>query len=141
MKANLQTLTNTLLNAINKHLEAGKTLRQALDAIKPEYNKASVAEQVEIQQQVAELIGKEYGIKPIITNRGTVGFDRKTKAGNQARSMYLYYFPTKTMQPKKASTKTSNSIDPVEDLIAKYYALSKKDQSRFDKLLANDKRM
>jgi hypothetical protein len=103
-----------LLVAITTHIKAGKTLRQALDAIKPVYNKAKPDVQVQYQMEVAKLIGAEYKVKPIITNRGTVGFDRKTKSGNAARSMYIYYFPLVTKQNGRTSTKqVSKQIDPV----------------------------
>jgi len=105
---------NQLLVAITTHIKAGKTLRQALDAIKPVYNKAKPDVQVQYQMEVAKLIGAEYKVKPIITNRGTVGFDRKTKLGNAARSMYIYYFPLVTKQNGRTSTKqVSKQIDPV----------------------------
>lgn len=105
---------NQLLVAITTHIKAGKTLRQALDAIKPVYNKAKPDVQVQYQMEVAKLIGAEYKVKPIITNRGTVGFDRKTKSGNAARSMYIYYFPLVTKQNGRTSTKqVSKQIDPV----------------------------
>jgi hypothetical protein len=105
---------NQLLVAITNHIEAGKTLRQALNAIKPIYNKAKPEVQVQYQMEVAKLIGAEYKVKPIITNRGTVGFDRKTKSGNAARSMYIYYFPLVTKQNGRTSTKqVSKQIDPV----------------------------
>jgi hypothetical protein len=105
---------NQLLVAITTHIKAGKTLRQALDAIKPVYNKAKPDVQVQYQMEVAKLIGAEYKVKPIITNRGTVGFDRKTKTGNAARSMYIYYFPLVTKQNGRTSTKqVSKQIDPV----------------------------
>ena len=103
-----------LLVAITTHIKAGKTLRQALDAIKPVYDKAKPDVQVQYQMEVAKLIGVEYKVKPIITNRGTVGFDRKTKSGNAARSMYIYYFPLVTKQNGRTSTKqVSKQIDPV----------------------------
>jgi hypothetical protein len=105
---------NQLLVAITTHIKAGKTLRQALDAIKPIYNKAKPDVQAQYQMEVAKLIGAEYKVKPIITNRGTVGFDRKTKSGNAARSMYIYYFPLVTKQNGRTSTKqVSKQIDPV----------------------------
>ena len=105
---------NQLLVAIDKHIEAGKTLRQALNAIKPIYNKAKLEVQVQYQMEVAKLIGAKHKVKPIITNQGTAGFDRKTKAGNAARSMYIYYFPLVTKQNGRTSTKqVSKQIDPV----------------------------
>jgi len=104
-----------LLVAITTHIKAGKTLRQALDAIKPVYDKAKPDVQVQYQMEVAKLIGVEYKVKPIITNRGTVGFDRKTKAGNAARSMYVYYFPlvTKKKNGRTSTKQVSKQVDPI----------------------------
>ena len=106
---------NQLLVAIDKHIEAGKTLRQALNAIKPIYNKAKLEVQVQYQMEVAKLIGAKHKVKPIITNQGTAGFDRKTKAGNAARSMYIYYFPlvTKKKNGRTSTKQVSKQIDPV----------------------------
>ena len=106
---------NQLLVAITTHIKAGKTLRQALDAIKPVYNKAKPDVQVQYQMEVAKLIGAEYKVKPIITNRGTVGFDRKTKSGNAARSMYIYYFPLviKKKNGRTSTKQVSKQVDPV----------------------------
>jgi hypothetical protein len=106
---------NQLLVAITTHIKAGKTLRQALDAIKPIYNKAKPDVQVQYQMEVAKLIGAEYKVKPIITNRGTVGFDRKTKSGNAARSMYIYYFPlvAKKKNGRSSTKQVSKQVDPV----------------------------
>jgi hypothetical protein len=65
--------------------------------------------------EVAKLIGVEYKVKPIITNRGTVGFDRKTKAGNAARSLFIYYFPlvTKKKNGRSSTKQVSKQVDPV----------------------------
>ena len=122
----MQQVTN-YLSAITSHIKAGKTLRKALDALKPFYDKCSFDEQVAIQQQVAELIGKEYKVKPIITNRGTIGFDRTTKEGNAARSMYVYYFPLIT----KAKATTSNQVDVVEKALELVESMSKAQQAKF----------
>jgi len=106
---------NQLLVAITNHLNAGKKLRQALDEVKPLYNRAKPEMQVQYQMEVAKLIGAEYKIKPIITNRGTVGFDRKTKAGNAARSLFIYYFPlvTKKKNGRTSTKQVSKQVDPV----------------------------
>jgi hypothetical protein len=124
----MQQVTN-YLSAITSHIKAGKTLRKALDALKPFYDKCSFDEQVAIQQQVAELIGKEYKVKPIITNRGTIGFDRTTKEGNAARSMYVYYFPLITKG--KTNPKSSNQVDVVEKALALVESMSKAQQAKF----------
>lgn len=123
----------TFLSAVSAHIKAGKTLRQALDALKPIYAKCKFDEQVAIQQQVAELIGKEYKVKPIITNRGTVGFDRSTKEGNAARSMYVYYFPLTSKAKAKAKPTTSSQVDVVEQALTLVESMTKAQQEKFFK--------
>ena len=126
----------TYINAVSAHIKAGKTLRQALEALAPIYNKAKFDEQQAIRMQVAQLVGKESGIKPIITNRGSVSFDRKTKKGDAARKMLDYYLPTKLKT--KAKPKTVAQVDVVEQLLKKVYELSKADRARFIKLITAD---
>jgi hypothetical protein len=99
----------TYLNAVATHIKAGKTLRQALEELKPVYNKSSYDEQQGIKLQVAQLIGKEYGVKPVMTNRGGVSFDRATKKGDAARKLLTYYFPT-TLKTKP-KPKVSKQVD------------------------------
>ena len=102
----MNQITN-YLNAVSTHLKAGKTLRQALEELKPVYNKATFDAQQAIKLQVAQLVGKEYGVKPVMTNRGLVSFDRTTKKGDAARKMLDYYFPLKPKKAKSAKPKVS----------------------------------
>lgn len=137
----LNKQATTYINAISAHIKAGKTLRQALDDLRPVFNKATYETQQAITLQaitlqVAQLIGKEYGVKPITTNRGTVGFDRTTKKGDAARKLMAYYFPA-TLKTK-AKPKVSKQVDVVESLLAKVYALPKADRARFIKLFKAD---
>ena len=132
----MKQVTN-YINAVSAHIKAGKTLRQALDDLRPVFNKASFEEQQGITLQVAQLIGKEYGVKPITTNRGTIGFDRTTKKGDAARKLMAYYFPSKTLTTK-AKPKVSKQVDVVEKLLSELYALPKAQQARFIKLLKAD---
>lgn len=133
------TQATAYINAISAHIKAGKTLRQALDTLRPVFNKATFEVQQAITLDIAQLIGKEYGVKPITTNRGTVGFDRTTKKGDAARKLMAYYFPSKTLTTK-AKPKVSKQIDVVEKLLASVYALPKADQSRFIKLILADRK-
>lgn len=130
------TQATAYINAISAHIKAGKTLRQALDDLRPVFNKATFEAQQAITLQIAQLIGKEYGVKPITTNRGTVGFDRTTKKGDAARKLMAYYFPA-TLK-NKAKPKVSKQVDVVEKLLLSVYSLSKADQARFLKLLKAD---
>lgn len=130
------TQVSAYINAISAHIKAGKTLRQALDDLKPVYNKAKFEEQQAIKLQVAQLIGKEYGVKPVMTNRGLVSFDRTTKKGDAARKLLAYYFPT-TLKTK-AKPKVSKQVDEAEEFVKKLYALNKKTQTRIIALLKQD---
>ena len=131
----MKQVTN-YINAVSAHIKAGKTLRQALEELKPVYNKATFEEQQAIKLQVAQLIGKEYGVKPVMTNRGLVSFDRTTKKGDAARKLLSYYFPT-TLKTK-AKPKVSKQVDVVESLLHKVYELSKADRARFIALIKAD---
>lgn len=131
----MNQITN-YINAVSAHIKAGKTLRQALEDLKPVYNKATFDAQQAIKLQVAQLIGKEYGVKPVMTNRGLVSFDRTTKKGDAARKLLAYYFPT-TLKTK-AKPKVVKQIDVVEKLLGELYSLPKADQARFIKLLKAD---
>lgn len=124
------------INAITNHIKAGNTLRQALEKLMPVYNKAKFEEQQAIRMQVAQLIGKEYGVKPVITNRGLVSFDRATKKGDAARKLLAYYMPT-TLKTK-AKPKVSKQVDVVEKLLGQVYSLSKADRARFIALIKAD---
>ena len=131
----MNQITN-YLNAVSAHIKAGKTLRQALEQLKPVYDKAKYEDQQAIKMQVAQLIGKEYGVKPVVTNRGAVGFDRTTKKGDAARKLLSYYFPATLKSKPKA--KVSKQVDVVEKLLASLYSLPKAEQARFLKLLKSD---
>lgn len=123
----MNALTN-YINAVANHIKAGKSLRQALDLLKPQYDKASPIEQRKIRLEIAQFIGKEHGVKPIITTQGNVGFDRKAKGGDAARKMLSYYFPAKPTNPKPA---VSKQIDAVQRLVKQFKSLSPAEKRRF----------
>ncbi len=129
-------ITTNYLNSVAQHIGAGKTLRKALKELKPTYDKATFEEQQALRMQVAKLISKESGVKPVITNRGSVSFDRTTKEGDASRKMLDYYLPT-TLKTK-AKPAVSKQVDEAEELLKKLYALSKKAQTRFVTLLKQD---
>jgi len=132
------TITTNYINAVEQHIGAGKALSKALKALKPTYDKASFEEQQALRMQVAKMISKESGIKPIITNRDTVSFPRDTKEGDAARKMLDYYLPTTPKKAKPTKPAVSKQVDVVEQLLAKLYALPKPQQQRFIKLLKAD---
>ena len=118
------------LNTTAQHIAISKRLREDMDKTKPLYDKATPKEQQAIRMKFAQLIGKENGVVPKITTQGNVGFDRNTRKGDAARKMLNYYFPTK----KKDATptpKVSKQLDPVQQLVKKFKALTPSEKRRF----------
>jgi hypothetical protein len=147
--ARLFLLENQTMNALNKqvaqhiavtaqHIAVSKQLRIEMNKTKPLYDVAKPEQQLAVRMRFAELIGKENGLKPITTNRGTVGFDRTTKKGDAARKMLDYYFPLKPKKAKSAKPKVSKQVDEAEALLKQLYSLDKKIQARFIALLKKD---
>ena len=131
-------ITTNYINAVEQHIGAGKALSKALKALKPTYDKATFEEQQALRMQVAKLISKESGIKPIITNRDTVSFPRDTKEGDAARKMLDYYLPTTPKKPKATKPVVSKQVDEAEEFVKKLYSLNKKTQTRIIALLKQD---
>ena len=147
--ARLFLLEIQTMNALNKqvdkhiavtaqHIAVSKQLRIEMNKTKPLYDVAKPEQQLAVRMRFAELIGKENGLKPIITTQGNVGFDRTTKKGDAARKMLDYYFPTKPKKAKSAKPKVSKQVDEAEELLKQLYSLSKKVQTRFITLLEQD---
>ena len=137
-------IVNNYFNALENLLSAGQSYAQAVKALIPEYKKASKAEQDEIRNRVATIIGKKYGVTPKVMekgiNKGLLGFNAHgTKAESNARDFMRDNFViSKPVVGKKPTKTTRKSVDKVEQLLAQFYALSKRDQARFDSLRAKD---
>jgi hypothetical protein len=141
-----QSIVNNYFKALEALLSAGATYAQALHELKAEYDKAKPAEQTEIRNRVAQVIGKKYGVKPKIMekgiNKGLLGFNAHgSKEESNARDFMRDNFAiTKKVVGKKPTTKVSAKVDEAEELLKQLYSLSKKDQARFDVLYTNDKK-
>ena len=140
-----QTIVNNYFVALENLINAGTTYAKAVKALIPEYKKATKQEQDEIRNRVAKLIGKKYGVKPKVMekgiNKGLLGFNAHgTQAESNARDFMRDNFNvSKPVVGKKPTTKTTRpSVDPVEQLLTQFYAMSKRDQARFDMLRAKD---
>jgi len=120
--------TINYINAVEQHITAGKTLREALELLMPTFNKAKPIEQQKIRLEVAKVIGKESGCKPIVTKQGNVSFDRKTKQGDAARKMLNYYLPNK---PKRTAQAVVKQVDVVAKLLKQFKTLSATEKRRF----------
>jgi hypothetical protein len=126
-------------------LNAGTTHAKAVKALIPVFNKASKEDQDIIRNKVAEIIGSKYGVKPKVMekgiNKGLLGFNAHgTQAESNARDFMRDNFSvSKPVVGKKPTTKTTRkSVDKVEQLLTQFYAMSKRDQARFDSLRAKD---
>jgi hypothetical protein len=132
-----QTIVNNYFKALEALLIAGANYAQAIKALIPEWNRATKEEQDIIRNRVAQLIGKKYGVKPKImekgSNKGLLGFNAHgSKAESNARDFMRDNFnTTKRVVGKKPTTKGSKKIDKVEQALALVESLSKAEQAKF----------
>ena len=141
-----QSIVNKYFEALEALLTAGTTYAKAVKALIPEFAKASPEEKDAIRNRVAQVIGKMYGVKPKVMekgiNKGLLGFDAHgSKAESNARDFMRDNFKiTKKVVGKSPTKKVSAKVDEAEELLKQLYSLSKKDQARFDVLYTNDKK-
>jgi predicted transcriptional regulator len=134
-----QSIVNKYFVALEALLTAGTTYAQAIKALIPEYNKASPEDRDAIRNRVAQVIGKKYGVKPKIMekgiNKGLLGFDAHgSKAESNARDFMRDNFSiTKVVVGKKPTKKTSKQVDPVEQALELVESLTKAQQAVFFK--------
>ena len=138
------TIVNNYFASLEALLKAGSDYAKAVKSLIPEFNKASPEEKDAIRNRVAQVIGKKYGVKPKLmergSNKGLLGFDQYgSKAESSARAFMRDNFKVTTK--KKASTpKVNAKVDEAEALLKQLYSLDKKIQARFDTLYMNDRR-
>lgn len=131
---------------LEQHLATGDALKVALGKVKPIFNSAKLEQQLAIRNEVVKVIAKYKKVKPITLEagayKGSLGFSRHgTEEENQARVMLQYYFPLTQKKPKASSEQqVVKQVDEVEALLAKLYAMPRKEQDRFHKLYLNDRR-
>jgi hypothetical protein len=133
-----QTIVNNYFNALEALLTAGTTYAKAVKSLIPEYNKASDEDKKAIRNRVAQVIGKKYGAKPKVMekgiNKGLLGFDAHgSKAEANAREfMNDNFVVTKKVVGKSPTKKVvSKKIDKVEQALALVESLSKAEQAKF----------
>ena len=132
-----QAIVNKYFVALEALLTAGTTYAQAVKALIPEYNKASPEDRDAIRNRVAQVIGKKYGVKPKVMekgiNKGLLGFDAHgSKAESNARDFMRDNFTiTKVVVGKKPTTKVSKKVDRVEQALALVESLTKAEQAKF----------
>jgi hypothetical protein len=135
-----QAIVNKYFVALEALLTAGTTYAQAVKALIPEYNKASPEDKKAIRNRVAQVIGKKYGVKPKIMekgiNKGLLGFDAHgSKAESNARDFMKDNFVVTKKVVGKSPTKkaVSKQVDKVEQALELVESLSKAQQAVFFK--------
>ena len=131
------SIVNKYFVALEALLTAGTTYAQAVKALIPEFAKASPEEKDAIRNRVAELIGKKYGVKPKImekgSNKGLLGFDQHgSKAEASARAFMKDNFSITTKKKGSATSSTTRKkVDKVEQALALVESLTKAEQAKF----------
>jgi predicted transcriptional regulator len=130
------SIVNKYFVALEALLTAGTTYAQAVKALIPEYAKASLEEKNAIRNRVAELIGKKYGVKPKIMekgdNKGLLGFDQHgSKAESSARTFMKDNFKITKKKASATSSTTRKKVDKVEQALALVESLTKAEQAKF----------
>jgi len=133
------TIVSNYFNALEALLLAGTTYAKAVKALVPEYNKANDEDKKAIRNRVAQVIGKKYGVKPKLMekgiNKGVLGFDQHgSEAESSARAFMRNNFKvTKVVKGGKKTTKVSPKVDKVEQALVLVESLSKAEQAVFFK--------
>jgi hypothetical protein len=135
-----QAIVNKYFVALEALLTAGTTYAQAVKALIPEYNKASPEDKKAIRNRVAQVIGKKYGVKPKImekgSNKGLLGFDAHgSKAESNARDFMRDNFVVTKKVVGKSPTKklVVKKVDLVEQALELVESLTKAQQAVFFK--------
>lgn len=132
-----QSIVNKYFEALEALLTAGTTYAKAVKALIPEFAKASPEEKDAIRNRVAQVIGKMYGVKPKVMekgiNKGLLGFDAHgSKAESNARDFMRDNFKiTKKVVGKSPTKKVSAKVDPVEQALELVESFTKAQQDRF----------
>jgi hypothetical protein len=143
MKAISKAVSN-FLNKFELLIEATTSYQQALKELTPLFNKAKPAEQIEIRNSVATLIGVKYGVVPKVmeqgANKGLLGFDSHgSKAEQNARDILRKGFPLMKSVGQNPTVRKASKVTPVERIkarVTKFVKQAKKSdiQERLDEL-------
>lgn len=133
------TIVNNYFKALEALLTAGTTYAQAVKALIPEYAKANDEDKKAIRNRVAQVIGKKYGVKPKLmekgSNKGLLGFDQhgSTAEANARAFMRDNFKVTAKKKASATSSTVSKKVDKVEQALVLVESLSKTEQAIFFK--------
>ena len=117
MKSNIKVV-QSFLNALEQLLEASFTFQDALEKLRPVFNKAKVKEQVEIRNSIAYLIGSKYGVVPKLLTQGKfagyMGFDANASSAEANASKALRRAFPITVDIVSTPSKQTKKPDPIK---------------------------
>jgi hypothetical protein len=133
---NLSNAVATFIKSFEALIEANNTYQQALAKLKPLYDKAKLAEQIEIRNSVATLVGMKYGVVPKVmeqgANKGLLGFDAHgSDDEKRARDVLRKGFPTVTKKSVGTKPTVKKPASPVTKLLTQFKALTPAQRKAF----------
>ena len=132
------------LDCVEKHINAGFDLADAMAKFAPVFNKLKPLAQLEVRSNIARLISVKKKVATVEITAGTyagsLGFTAKHKGGSkeseQARVMLGYYMPTTKVETSSTkSTKQAKPKSKLDKLVAEFEALSKAEQAKFLRII------
>ena len=131
------------LDTVEKHINAGFDLADAMAKFAPVFNKLKPLAQLEVRSNIARLISVKKKVATIeITSgdyAGSLGFKAKHKGGSkeseQARAMLKYYLPSKVEKTSTKPTKQAKPKTKLDKLVAEFESLSKAEQAKFLRII------
>jgi hypothetical protein len=136
------------LDTVEKHINAGFDLADAMAKFAPVFNKLKPLAQLEVRSNIARLISVKKKVATVEITSGTyagsLGFKAKHKGGSkeseQARVMLGYYLPSTKVEtsstPKKKGASKVTPVDRIKSRVTKFVKEHKKSdiQERLDEL-------
>lgn len=131
----LSKVVSYFLSQLENLINANNTYQQALKELTPLYNKAKPAEQAEIRNSVATLIGVKYGVVPKImeqgANKGLLGFDAHgSQKEKQARDVLRKAFPVSNKSVGTKPTVKKDKPSLIDTITKRVSKLTKKEKQQ-----------
>jgi ribosomal protein L23 len=125
----MKSYVNFFIQKLEQFITAGMQYQEALNKLKPEYDKATPTQQKEIRNSVATLIGVKYREVPTLiekgANKGTLGFERNSPASKALRRL----FPV--VKVDSVSTTPKKKLTAVDKLLKQFNALTATQRKAF----------
>ena len=126
----MKSYVSYFIQKLEQFITAGMQYQEALEKLKPEYDKASPMQQKEIRNSVATLIGVKYREVPTLiekgANKGTLGFERNSAASKALRRL----FPVSKVD-SVSTTPKKKKLTAVDKLLKQFNALTASQRKAF----------